>query len=324
VTGGAFVRPTVEANDGRPTAVTFGGDTESPGREAFDLAVFADVLERGRVFVRTAVDQRGVGPRHQLASLGRRASAHDREAQSMLAEARAHGHDLLLVVQSLNDGPVESRGINGQWPVTLAVWLLLGLGVVIPDHTYESRASLQIVLRDLETGAEIDSIALGGGPIDLALIDRTDVWGLLTSIIIPPFWVGDDPERVVRRVREASTERLLVTAAQRLKSVDVLERIRAATPADIGLRRTGEGMRVEVSAREALSFARLRAEPGGVDPAALERFSDELLASLDRGAGGLRYSALLPAAAASERVQVLVQTVAGRVASVTFALRELQ
>jgi hypothetical protein len=318
VTGGAFVRSTVDAQ-APPLARTYRGDAAA---EAFPLALVADVLERGRVYVRTQLDERPSAVRARTASFGEAGAgeAADAGGREFLDAVRDAGHDFLLVVEELRDGPVEQQGINGQWPVTAATWLMVGLGMLIPDHTYESRAALRVSLREVQTGRTVYEQVLSGGPVDLALLDRTGVLGLVTSIVVPPFWVADDPAKVEAHVREISTRRLLESLARQMKSVDARERVRVSVPVGIEVVPVRGGVRVRVDSSEALSFVRLRRDGDGVPAAAASAFEAELLASARAHDAWLRAEADLPLAGHGRLLQVLVQTVAGRVASVTVEL----
>src|SRR5690606_15567341 len=137
--------------------------------------------------------------------------------------------------------PVEKLGINGQWPITAAVWLMLGLGLVIPDHSFESRANLRVSLHEAQTGTVVHDTVLSGGAVDLSLVERTDFLGLVTSILVPPFWVGDDDRRVENNVRDTATRRLLESTARQLKSVEVSERIDERMPAQVAITARGDG-----------------------------------------------------------------------------------
>lgn len=307
VTGGAFLG---QASGGERT---FGGDGIAAGDEMIPIEAVVDVLRRGGVYQRVALDEQAERRRSLSARL--RAGRGDPELLQFLQQARDDGFDLLLVVEELQDGPIERQGTNGRWPVTLATWLLLGIGVLIPDHSYESRATLRITLRELQNGGTLHDPLLLAGPIDLNLIERTDLLGVLTSILVPPFWVGDDEAAVGRQVRSTTTRRLLLSLARDLKSEAVRQRLRERAAARIGLVAVPGGFVVTVDAGESLSIARLR---GGGEAAAAEAFAGQLLASMRRQGANFHYEAALPADA-SGLVQVLVGTQRGAIASATFA-----
>lgn len=291
-----------------------GGATFAADGEVLPIEAVREVLVRGRVFQRLDVDP---DPENRE-RLSRLYSTRHRDEgfASFLAAARAAGFDYLLVVEQLQDGAIERLGINGTWPVTLATWLLLGVGALIPDCTFESRATLRVSLRELQTGRPVHDPLLIAGPVDLNLLERTDLLGLMLSIVVPPFWVGDDPEAVRAAVQATTVRRLLTSLARDLKSEVVRQRLRDNLPARLTLSPSPAGWRVVVQSREALSVARLRAAQ--LEPAAGERFAAELLASVQASGGTWRYEAPLPAGVADRPVQVLVGTLRGEVASATF------
>jgi hypothetical protein len=233
-----------------------------------------------------------------------------------LAQVRAQGYDYLLVVEELKNGPIERQGTNSRWPVTFATWLLLGIGMLIPDRTFESRATLRVTLRDLQSGRTLHERYLDAVPIDLSLVERSDFLGILESIVVPPFWVGDDSEAVRLAVRDTTRRRLLMSLAREFKSASLRQRLRELVPADVALEERGDGAIVRVRASEGLAIARLRGD--GIDGASSDAFGHALLASLRVEGSQYVYAATLPAAAAGRQVQVLVGTVRGGVASATF------
>jgi hypothetical protein len=136
------------------------------------------------------------------------------------------------------------------------------------------------------------------------------------SIVVPPFWVGDDPESVRLAVRDTTRRRLLLSLVRELKSSSLRQRLRELVPADVALEERADGATVTVRSSESLAIARLRGE--GIDDASADAFVRALLASLRVEGGQYVYAAPLPAAAAGRQVQVLVGTVRGGVASATF------
>ncbi|MFO1030105.1 MAG: hypothetical protein U1F60_03410 [Planctomycetota bacterium] len=312
VTGGAFLQPYVGGIG------TFGPGVEGDG-EALSFASVLEVLERARVFQRLVVDgdplRRRAVPR-QLAD--RRAAA---DLVAVLQEARQAGCDYLLVVEELQDGPIEQLGTNGRWPVTFATWVLLGVGALIPDRTFESRATLHVTLRDLQSGSVMHDTLLGAGSIDLTLTERTDLLGLLTSIVVPPFWVGDDQEAVAEAVRSTTERRFLLSLARDLKSESLRQRLRARSPAAVQLRRRGGLVEVVVDARDGLAAVSLLAEGLAQDPQ--RRFAEALLASQQRVGERFQHAAVVPDLPDGTTFQVVVATVAGGVASATFRSGEL-
>jgi hypothetical protein len=240
-----------------------------------------------------------------------------------LMQARAAGHDYVLVLERLDDGPVEALGVNGQWPITLTTWLLVGLGALIPDHGYESRASLRASLRDVHGGDAVQELVIGASTVDLSLLERAGVWGWIQSILVPPFWVADDDQRVVQNVRAVVEQKLMVCLAQRLKSVDVADRLARSQPAAVNVERIPGGLELDVAARESISFLRLRVDDRVPADADFDTFHRAFLASLTLDADTLRYRAVLPTAIRGARLQVLVQTITGRVGSVSIDLRQV-
>ena len=286
VTGGAFL-DAVQGEAGTfhvPDAES--GTPEAVGGEAIAVEEVADILGRARVFRRVRVDADPARRRQvaeQLAATGTSAAL-----QAVLQSARDEGFDFVLVLEELQDGPIEEQGINGRWPVTFVTWILLGVGMLIPDHTFESRATLRVTVRDLQTGEPLYDPLLAGGPVDLALTERTDVLGIVTSILVPPFWVGNDRENVRESVQQVTRRRLLLQFARSLKSESVRRRLRERSAAALTLVETGDGPELVVDAAESLSAVRLRAEPP-LPPAANDRFASELLALLEDRRNGRVY-----------------------------------
>lgn len=297
---GTFVRPSVES-----------GATA----EAYDpigVEEVVGILEQGRVFRRVALDP---DPARRLAVCRCAVSLADESVQEVLRQAREGGHDLVLVLEELQDGPIEWQGINGRWPVTFVTWILLGVGMFIPDHTFESRAALRISMRDSQTGNALYDHLLTGGPVDLALIERTDLVGILTSILVPPFWVGNDQDDVRESVQDVMRRRLLVSLARELKSTSVRQRLREKSAAAITLE---ESSMLVVESAESLSSVRLRVDPElAAEEARL--FSQRLLGSRQFDGARFRYRAELPAAVLGRQTQVLIATLRGAVASATLA-----
>ena len=308
VSGGAFYA------SGGSARGTFGGDdgAASAGREAIRFEDIVESLERGGVFQRVAPD------RDDARRLGLRASlarGDDPAVRAFLRQAREDGFDLLLLVEELQDGPIESQGTNGRWPVTFATWILLGVGAFIPDRTFESTAALRLSFRELQTGREVDSVLLVPGPIDLALTERADWFGLLASLVVPPFWVRDDEATVVRSVRGTTQRRLLLSLVRELKSEVRRRRLSEQEAATVTLEAATPSPRVVVESDETVSVARLVHD--GLPEAVAQGFVDRLLSSRSMQDGRLRYEASLPEEVVG-RFQVRVGTLGGEVASSTF------
>jgi hypothetical protein len=318
VTGGAFLAPD-PSQPGTFAARAPGGAAAAADEEPIPIDAVVDVLQRGAVFQRTALDTdpaRRRAVRDQL-----REGRADPEALRFLQEAREQGFDFLLVVEELQDGPIDIQGTNSRWPITFLTWILLGFGALIPDQTFESRATLRVTLRELQTGRILHDPLLAGGPIELALFERTDFVGLLPSIIVPPFWVGDDEGQVSDAVREITQRRLLLSLARDLKSESVRQRLRERSAARLLLIEGDGGPRVAADSAEDLSVAGLRGEPPPAAGAS-QAFEQELLASRRWDGERFRYEARLPPGPAGRSVQVLVGTISGSVASATFRTGE--
>ncbi|HEB53529.1 MAG TPA: hypothetical protein ENI87_09775 [bacterium] len=314
VSGGAFLAATPTA-DG-----TFQSDEDLEAErdaEAIPFAAIVDVLDRAAVFQRVVADPDA----ERRARLGRQLRTRDDDAQlaAFLRQARDQGFDLLLVIEELQDGPIESLGTNDRWPVTFATWILLGVGALIPDHTFESRAALRVSLRELQTGRELDYLLLVPGRVELALTERTDLLGLLMSILVPPFWVPSDPATLRRSVRDTAERRLLLSMARDLKSEAMRRKLAELAAARIDLVGSPEGPEITVESRESLSAVALRAAGLG-DATPWREFERELLRSGRIEGERFLYRALLPRIADGQPFQVRVATLRGGIASATFRL----
>lgn len=310
VTGGAWLQPAEGGSAG-----TFGAGREAVGPsvgtgvEPLSIGDIVGALREGSVFrkVEVDVDANRAVVREQFAS--RRSEP---QLLEFLQDARDRGFDLLLVVEGLQDDAIESQGVNGRWPVTFLTWFLLGIGAFIPDHTFESGVTLRVTLRDLQTGATLADAISSAGPVDLSLVERSSAAGIVSSIVVPPFWVPDDDRRVAEEVRGVTQRRLLLALARELKSEPMRLRLRRGAVAAISLGREGV---VQVDSSEALREARVRRFDGqpleGGDV-----FSRELLGSMRRDGDRYVYEAALPAGVGA--AQVLIATIAGNVASATF------
>jgi hypothetical protein len=304
VTGGAFL------TGGDP-----GSDTFVVGRregEPVTLAELLEVLRLGAVFQRIGVD-RDDAHRHAIVPQLTRGAGGEPELLDFLQRARDDGYDLLLVVEQLQNGGIDEQGINGRWPITLATWFMLGVGMFIPDHTYESRAQLLVTVRDLQTGRVVLDPRLTAGPVDLSLVERGSFLGIVLSIIVPPFWVHDDRDSVRAGVGTTTVRRLLLQLARELKSTPTRQILRERTGAGISIAER----RLRVDAAESLTTVRLRPAAGPLPAAAAQRFEQDLLASLKVHDGRFTYEAPLPPELAAGALQVLVGTLTGGVASAT-------
>ncbi len=306
VTGGAYLSRADAATKG-----TFARDGDAAQvAEPVPIAEVLLALRDAAVFQRAELDEDAhrLELREQFAS--RRSAP---ELLDFLQATRDRGFDLLVVVEGLQDDSIDAQGVNGRWPVTLLTWALLGIGVFIPDHTFESGVTLRVTIRDLQTGAVVADTISSAGPIDLSLVERGSALGLLTSVLVPPFWVPSDEPSVVEAVRGFTQRRLLLALARELKSEPMRQRLRNGAIAALSLQ--GEGV-VTVDSKEALSAVRIRG--AAIDSAAAADFERRLLASLRPSGDRYVYEARLPEGAPRAGVQVLVATIAGNVASATF------
>lgn len=314
VTGGAFLQE--GATEG-----TFAGTALA---EPVPIADVLGVLREGAVFRRVEVDG-DAAQRRRLVTLLRRGPADDAAVRDYLQQVRQAGYDWLLVVEQLQDGPVEAQGVNGRWPVTLSFWLLFGLGALIPDHTFESRATLRITLRDLQTGRVVHDPLLSAGPVDLSLVERSNLLGFVVSLVVPPFWVHDDADHVADSVRDVTRRRLLVSLARALKSEETRQRLRERSVAALDLVWRGGRPWLRIDSGESLSTVRLRQGERAFDGPAVADLERALLASAQRegepGRERYRYEAPLAVGLVAGPVQVLVATIAGNVASATLDYR---
>ncbi|MFK7743068.1 MAG: hypothetical protein AB8H80_22330 [Planctomycetota bacterium] len=288
--------------------------------EAIPFADIVEVLRKARVCQHLVADDDGNGRAELRRQLRQRTN--DGSLAAYLQSARDQGFDLLLLIEELQDGPIDEQGTNSRWPVTFTTWILLGVGAFIPDRTFESRATLRVSLRELQTGRELHNMLLVPGPVDLTLPERTDWLGLLQSILVPPFWVGDDRATVIESVRENAQRRLLLTLARDLKSEVLRRRIYESGPASLALVRDGGGLRVTVQSRESLSVVQLHGGAFENRAEAVRDFERRLLMSRTIEGNIFHYSAAVPVLPADVgRFQVKVATLRGGVASATFTER---
>jgi len=147
------------------------------------------------------------------------------EIGSARKKAEEEGADLVLVVEGLVEAPILVQGVTNTWPVAGAVWLLVGLGGLIPDTRFESRARLNASLRDVYTGRRVLTLAVTSDPMDLSLFQRAGFWKIVSHILIPPPLVGSDQEVVAPVVREEVVRQLLLKLVARLKSEETREQL---------------------------------------------------------------------------------------------------
>jgi len=320
VTGGAFIDP--GPTPGAPVLLSRTFRPTEPLAEAFTLADAVSVLETAAAFARLEVDQSSSADRARRARGTQVGLAADPDTRAYLDAAREAGHDYLLVIERVEDGRVEYREVNRQWPITLVAWLMIGLGALIPDHTYESHATLNAALRDVRTGATVAGFQVSGGALELSLVERADILGIALSLIVPPFWVWDDDADVEQAVRDGATGQMLAGMVRQLKSVNTRRRLERSSPGVLSLAWAEDGVRVTASLEASLSIVRCRVDGAVSRGPAFEAFERDLMASVEQRGERFHYSATLSAPEGIGRVQLLVQTVTGRVASTTMVVAQ--
>ena len=137
VTGGAFL------TGGEGVGDTF--DAAARDGEVVPIDEVLDVLQAGLVFQHAKVDPDAVHRRAVLQQL--RSPTAEPVLLDYLQQARDQGYDFLVVVEQLQNGGIEKQGINGRWPVTLATWLLLGVGMFIDRKSTRLNSSHSSVSR---------------------------------------------------------------------------------------------------------------------------------------------------------------------------------
>lgn len=320
VSGGAFFAP-VPGADGTFTGRDENGEPIAPtaGREAIPFEGIVDVLRRARVCQHLVADDdpaRRARLRRQL-----ELREDDPVLRAFLQDARDRGFDLLLLIEELQDGPIENQGTNDRWPVTFVTWILLGVGALIPDRTFESRATLRVSLRELQTGRVVYEMLQFPGPVELSLTERSDWFGLALSIIVPPFWVDDDRDEVAESVRRTAQRRLLLSLARDLKGDVLRRRIDERGAATIELLAGPSGPQVLIRTRESLGAVRVRGPAFDGREADGDDLCARLMASREIRDGVFHYEAALPEGLGDARFQVRVATLRGGIASATFTAR---
>lgn len=293
---------------------------------AFDGAVVvaahevATALRTARVFARADVDERldeGLGRR--LREVLDVLPPDDPQVRELLARARAGGHDYVLVVQRVVDGGIEEWGVNERWPLTAATWLLVGLGALVQDHTFESRASLEAALFDVEEGRLVYRAVGAGAVVELALFGRGNLWSFVQSIVVPPFLVASRQEDVVESVRVATVPRLVAALARELKGVTCRRAIAERARVAIEVEFDGPRAVVRTRAFEGLGSVALRVDGEVLTGAAAIEFARALLDAQREVEGqGVVAEAALALRSDADFLQVLVRTVTGVVASTTW------
>ena len=109
-----------------------------------------------------------------------------------------------------------------------------------------------------------------------------------------------------------------------MKSPELRERLGERVSAAILIVRMRDHVQVKVDARESLSVVRVRLDGAALAETAGVTFESRLLASESLQNGRWRYVGELEVGERAQMIQVIVQTVAGRVASVTVPLGDRQ
>ena len=278
------------------------------------------LLRRGRLASQlVSLDMDDAGERERLAFGRNRPQVIER---ARLAAER-QGADLILVLEGLRDAPVIELGVNGRWPIATAAWLLIGLGMFIPDHTYESQVSLRATLRDVHTGAVlVDDILVSPGSVDLSLVERTTWVGIFTSILVPPPLVWSNPEDYASSVRYVTGDRIALRLLARLKRPETLAQLRRALPIGVELVPSRGDLELVVRSRQdLLSLAvemglQRRAMPAGEQQALLQALRGSR--APDPAGEGFVFRAPVPGGAGAGLVRVVVATVAGERVSTTW------
>jgi len=232
-------------------------------------------------------------------------------------QAEAAGADLMLVIEGMRDAPVVEHGRTDQWPISTAAWLIIGLGMFVPDHRYESTAELVASVWDVHSGARLRRIPISPKTVDLALVDRSDFWGIVLSIIVPPTLLWNDDDNVVHEVRAVTDRSLLLGLVERLKSREVMQDLSK------GLHLTARpdgGVLVRVETQQELRSVEV--EIDGARWSGTDKFAASLLATQRKQPSNRNeYRWVIPPVDGRE-LRVIVETLAGQVISSTVGLKE--
>jgi hypothetical protein len=307
-------------------ATTFPATTE----EAIPPEQILQSLRDGRVFVESLLAQEGAGAvaRRDLLSAGVFRATLDGAATfpAIGAEADRRGADVLLVIEGVRDGPLATTGTNGQWPIAVVAWITVGLGMFIPDHTFDSGAVLRASLREPTHGRLLESFTISAPALDLPLVSRSDVLGLISSIVVPPPLVGNDNDRVATRVQLQTIESLLQGLVRKLKSRETLANLLDKSQVRIRIRPAGAGsVLLELQSEQDLAEVRLLHDGMPVAGTEWREFTARLLASgravPNAEPGPLRFAAQSPPLADRPgELRILVRTVRGDFVSQTVRL----
>ncbi|MEZ5989957.1 MAG: hypothetical protein R3F30_12690 [Planctomycetota bacterium] len=242
------------------------------------------------------------------------ASARGLDLDPQVGRAEAMGADILLVLEGVDESPIIVTGTTGSWPIATVVWLLVGLGGLVPETRFESRATLRASLRDVHTGRRLALLSVQADPMDLSLFQRAGFFKILTHIIIPPPLVGSDGDVVGPRVREEVARQLGLKLLARLKSQDLLENLRAGLDFRLELKELqGRVLQVEVSCPQEVQTVLVEVDGKLFEGEGLERFRQAFFRSKrsDPRLALFRYQAALDGLPDGALVRVLVETLAG-------------
>ncbi len=277
------------------------------GSEVISFARLLDSFRRGRLASSMVVfsekDSKG---RAKVA----RAATKTALPETLLQRARLEACDLLLVIEGVEDAPVLNHGVNGQWPISSLGWLLLGLGMFVPDHDFEVAVRFKASLRDVHTGKVLQSIVVTPGPFSLSLFQRGSVLGLISSIIVPPPLVGSDPDAVVRKLQKESRRRLILRMLARLKDPQTDESLKRNVPIRLDLLQARRG-EVSVVIRGRQEVLALRFTVDGKPLAEGRKKAASLLATEKREGGRVTYARVLNGLPRRGLLRVEVRDLAG-------------
>ncbi len=308
VDGGGFLLTSgggqVEAGGRILASTLFNGER---GAEVLPFTKLLDSFGRGRLASSLVVlGSKDPKERAKVArTMGQSASL-----EALLARARREGCDLLLVIEGVEDAPVLNHGVNGQWPIASLGWLLIGLGMFVPDHDFEVAVRFKASLRDVYTGKVLQSIVVTPGPFSLSLFQRGSILGLITSIIVPPPLVGSDPEVVVRKLQKESRRRLVLRMLARLKDPQTDESLKRNVPIRLDLLQARRG-EVSVMIRGRQEVLALRFSLDGEPLPDSRKKAAALLSTEKREGGQVSYARLLTDLPRRGLLRVHVRDLAG-------------
>ncbi|MFQ5503957.1 MAG: hypothetical protein ACE5F1_04065 [Planctomycetota bacterium] len=297
--------------------------------EPISFARLEDVLRRARVASRLIVFRDMKPPAREAVAISAAKDQQDQKAafERMRNRAEEDDADLLLVIEGLRDAPVVDLGRNGQWPVSSIAWLLVGLGMFIPDHRFESSVALSASLWDVHSGSRIARVRVSPGSVDLSLLERTDFLGILESIIIPPTLVGSSSEEVVEHVRHESDRRLLLGLAARLKAPEMRQRLLNNLSGLALTELQNHRVLVQTESPQEVQSIAVQIDGATWEDSRVDVFRKSFFASerrLSRRDFLLDYRAQIVVPEHVSEFRVILQTVAGQKASTTIELEKLR